>query len=363
MKVNSLKILHKTEVRGVVLDVLTDEDVQRVFQEITDRAKQMRPDADVSGVTVQPMLSSPDGVELIVGAKKDPVFGAVMIVGAGGITAELLGDRALELPPLNDRLARRMLESLRIRPLLHGYRGRPAVNIDQLIEVLMKFSYLISEFPSIAEIDVNPLLATSEAVTALDARAILDPKAESPDKQPYSHLAIRPYPDEYIRPATLVDGTKLLLRPIKPEDEPLWHRFLLSCSERSIWQRFGYLFKDTTHEMATRFCFVDYDRTMAIVAVVTDWDGPKIIGTGRLVADADHNGAEYAILVADAWQGRGLGTLLTQYCFDIARSWGIDCICVETTADNGRMQRIARRFGFKLKKTANGEQLFQAQIT
>jgi acetyltransferase len=349
-------------VQGVVLDVSTDEDVKRVFREITVRAKQMRPDADISGVTLQPMLSSPDGVELIVGAKKDPVFGAVMIVGAGGITAELLGDRSLELPPLNDRLARRMLESLRIRPLLCGYRGRPAVNIDRLIEVLMKFSYLISELPSIAEIDVNPLLATSEAVTALDARAILDPKAEAPDKQPYSHLAIRPYPDEYILPATLVDGTKLLLRPIKPEDEPLWHRFLFSCSERSIWQRFGYLFKDTTHEMATRFCFVDYDRTMAIVAEIEQAGTREIVGVARIAADADHRNAEYAVLVADAWQRRGLGSLLTDYAVEICASWRINRLFCETTAENHRMQRILIHRGFSMKERRTKEMLFEKLV-
>ena len=268
MKVHSPQIVHKTEVHGVVTGVSSDDDVRRVFDEIVDRARRMRPDADVKGVTIQAMVSSGEGLELIVGAKKDPVFGAVMMVGAGGITAEVLHDYALELPPLNERLARRMLESLRIRPLFEGYRGRSPVDLDRLVEVLMRLSYLIADNPSIAELDVNPLLVTPDGTTALDARVILDLSAARVKPRPYSHLAIRPYPEEYVRHETLRDGTNVLLRPIQPEDEPLWHRLLARCSERSLWLRFRHLFKESTHEMATRFCFVDYDRTMAIVAEV-----------------------------------------------------------------------------------------------
>jgi acetyltransferase len=355
MKIDSPQISHKTEVRGVRLGIASDEEVRHVFDEIIERAKKMRPDAQISGVTLQPMLTSADGVELIVGAKQDPVFGAVMMVGAGGITAEVLEDRSLELPPLNERLARRMLDSLRIRPLLYGFRGRPAVNIDRLVEVLMRFSYLIAENPEIAELDVNPMLVTSESVTALDARVIVRP---SESCRPYSHLAIRPYPEEYIRSVTLKDGTHMRLRPIRPEDEPHWHQFMHNCSARSLWLRFRYLFKETTHEMAARFCFVDYDRTMAIVAEIEDGGEPQIIGVARLVADADHKNTEYAVLVADAWQGRGLGSILTDFSLEICTSWGIDRIYCETTNDNNRMQSILMRRGFDLLRDGQGEQLF-----
>ncbi len=363
IKINSPQILHKTEVQGVVLGVATDEDVEQVFQDMTQRAKRLRPDAEVYGVTVQPMLASAEGIELIVGAKKDPVFGAVMMVGAGGVTAEVLGDRALELPPLNERLARRMVDSLRIRPLLYGFRGRQAINIDRLVEVLMRFSYLISENPSIAELDVNPLLVTADNVTALDARVILDRATAESKPRPYSHLAIRPYPEEYIRDVILKDGTKVLLRPIRPEDEPMWHEHLKHCSKRSIWQRFRYLFKESTHEMATRFCFVDYDRTMAIVAEIETGGTRQIIGVARLVADADHSVAEYAILLADEWQGRGLGNILTDFCFDICSTWGIDRVYAETTVDNQPMQKILRRQNFKQKKASDGEALYEAHMS
>ena len=363
MKINSPQIVHKTEVQGVALGIASDEEVEREFDEMVARARRLRPDAEVHGVTLQSMVASADGVELIVGAKKDPVFGAVIMVGAGGVTAEVLGDRKLELPPLNERLARRMLDSLRIRPLLYGFRGRRAVSIDRLVEVLMRCSYLISENPEITELDVNPLLVTADGATALDARVVLDRKIAAAGAQPYSHLAIRPYPDEYIQEAVLKDGTSLLLRPIRPEDEPMWHGLLKNCSQRSIWMRFRYLFKETTHEMATRFCFVDYDRTMAIVAEIGTGGERQLIGVARLVADADHHDAEYAILVADAWQGRGLGTLLTDYCFKICRRWGIECVLVETTADNQRMQNILRRHKFEQKTTSDGEVLYGAVLS
>ncbi len=362
LKINSPQILHKTEVQGVVLGVASDDEVQQIFKDMVERAKRLRPDAEVHGVTVQPMLAAAEGIELIVGAKKDPVFGAVMMVGAGGVTAEVLGDRALELPPLNERLARRMIDSLRIKPLLYGFRGRHAVNIDRLVEVLMRFSYLISETPSISELDVNPLLVTADGATALDARVILDRKTAESKPRPYSHLAIRPYPEEYIRNVTLKDGTKVLLRPIRPEDEPMWHEHLKHCSQRSIWQRFRFLFKESTHEMATRFCFVDYDRTMAIVSEIESEGRHEIIGVARLVADADHRSAEYAILLADEWQGRGLGNILTDFCFDICSTWGIDRVYAETTVDNQAMQKILRREHFKLKKASDGEALYEADM-
>jgi acetyltransferase len=363
IKIHSPQILHKTEVQGVALGIASDQEVERVFHEMVDRAKRLRPDADVNGVTLQPMVSSADGVELIVGAKRDPVFGAVMMVGAGGVTAEVLGDRALELPPLNDRLARRMLDSLRVRPLLYGFRGRRAVDVDRLVEVLMRFSYLISENPAIAELDVNPLLVTADGATALDARVILDRRAAESKPHPYSHLAIRPYPDEYVRRSTLTNGTAVLLRPIRPEDEPMWHQLLKNCSEHTLWLRFRYLFKETTHEMATRFCFVDYDRTMAIVAEIQEAGEPQLIGVARLVADADHGNAEYAVLVADKWQSLGLGTLLTDFCFEICGSWGIDRVYAETTTDNQRMQNILRRHHFAQTSAGNGEMLYQALLS
>lgn len=348
MKVLSPQISHKTDVGGVALDLATDAAVRAAFERIVTAARQLRPNAQVDGVTVQAMVSHPSGIELIVGAKRDPVFGVVLLVGAGGIAAELYQDCALELPPVNERLARRMLESLRSWPLLQGYRGRPAVHLERLIEVLMRLSYLVADYPEIKELDVNPLLATPQDVIALDARIILDHAAILKPVRPYSHLAIRPYPDEYRKSCRLKDGTRVLLRPIKPEDEPLWHRLLANCSQDSIWFRFRYLFKQTTHEMATRFCFIDYDREIAIVAEVENGDTRELIGVGRLVADTDHQDAEYGVLVADSSQGLGLGSLLTDYCLEICHSWRIRRVVAETAPDNQRMLSLLKHRGFQL---------------
>jgi acetyltransferase len=355
MKILSPEITHKTDVHGVALNIVNDDAVRAAFERMVASAKEKRPDARVDGVTVQPMVTHPTGYELIVGAKRDPIFGTVLMVGTGGTAAEVFKDRALELPPLSERLARRMLESLRSWPLLQGYRGRPAVNVDRLIEVLMRLSYLVADYPEIKELDVNPLLCTPEDAIALDARIILDHDALLHPVRPYSHLAIRPYPEEYTRPAKLKDGRRILLRPIKPEDEPMWHELLASCSQESIWFRFRYLFKATTHEMATRFCFIDYDREIAIVAELEEDDRRKLIGVGRLVSGADRADAEYAVLVADAYQGFGLGSMLTDYCIEIAQEWGIKKVVAETDPENHRMLELLKHRDFDLDYTVSSD--------
>ncbi len=348
LKVYSPDITHKTEVNGVMLNLATAADVSAAYDRIVQNVRERRPQARIEGVTVQPMAAIPGGVELIVGVKRDPVFGAVLLVGAGGVTAELFQDCALELPPLSERLARRMLESLRSWPLLQGYRGRPRVNIERLIEVLMRVSYLAADYPEIQELDINPLLVGKDDLVAVDARVLLDRAALSHPARPYSHLAIRPYPEEWVRQATLEDGTRVLLRPIKPEDEPMWHELLANCSRESLWFRFRYVFKGSTHDMATRYCYIDYDREIAIVAELEVEGRRQLIGVLRLVSDADHRDAEYAILVVDAWQGKGLGGILTDFGLEICKAWGIRRVVAETSPDNNRMLHVFRTREFTL---------------
>jgi acetyltransferase len=349
LKLYSPDITHKSDVGGVELNITDETAAGHAYAGILERARKKQPAARIVGVTVQPMIVHPQGRELIVGAKRDPVFGSVLLVGAGGTAAEIWQDRALELPPLNERLARRMLQSLRSWPLLQTYRGKPAVNLDQLIETLMRVSYLIAHSPEIAELDINPLLATPEGTLALDARVVLDGAAIETPPAPYSHLAIRPYPDEFIRNVKLPEGTELLLRPIQPEDEPLWRAMMRECSNETIYRRFRCLFHDVTHQMAARFCFVDYDRELAIVAEQSTPEGRRLLGVGRLVANVDHSRAEYAVLVIDAWQGRGLGSLLTDYCLAISQTWGVKYIQAETSRDNHRMVAMFQRRGFQAK--------------
>jgi acetyltransferase len=240
------------------------------------------------------------------------------------------------------------LESLKSWPLLKGYRGKPAANIDRLIEILMRFSYLVADYPEISELDVNPLLVTPDDVIALDARVVIDHDAAIHAVKKYAHLAIRPYPEEYVTERECKDGANIILRPIKPEDEPMWHELLGSCSKESIRFRFSSLIKQTTHEMASRYCYIDYDREIAIVAEVEEEDRRKLIGVGRLVADANHEEAEYAVLVADRWQGKGIGGMLTDYCVEVAKRWGVKRIVAETSKDNTRMVTTFQNRGFNI---------------
>jgi acetyltransferase len=351
MKIHSPDITHKSDVGGVMLNLEDGFMVQDGFRRMMAGIKEKAPQAQVDGVTIQNMIDSRDSVELILGIKKDPVFGTVIMVGMGGIGTELLGDRSLGFPPLNERLARRMLESLKIWPLLNGYRGRPAINVSKLLEVLIRISYLAADYPEIAELDINPLLVTPHDVVALDARIIIDRSSFDKNAEPYAHLALRPYPEKYVKKVALKDGIEAILRPIKPEDEPLWLNLLASCSKESIYSRFRYFFHWQSHEVAARFCYIDYDREIAIVAEIVENSVRKIIGIGRLIADPDHEAVEYAVLIADAWQKKEVGSILTDYCMEIARRWKLRRIVAQTTTDNRPMISVFEKRGFTVNYT------------
>ncbi|MCX6249397.1 MAG: GNAT family N-acetyltransferase [Bacteroidetes bacterium] len=348
MKVHSPDITHKSDIGGVLLNLNDDRQVRNAFDKIEANVRLRMPEARFEGVTIQKMFVSRDAVELILGIKKDDIFGTVLLVGMGGITAELFGDKALGFPPLNERLARRMLESLKIYPLLTGYRGHSPKNIDQLIQVLIRLSYLAADFPEIKELDINPLLVTSEEVIAVDARIVIDETLIGREIPEYAHLALHPYPEKYVKRERLQDGIDVLLRPIKPEDEPLWLEMIGSCSKESLYSRFRYFFHWESHEVATRYCYIDYDREIAIVAEIVQEGKRKLIGVGRLIADPDHETVEYAILVPDAWQQKDLGNLLTDFCLDIANKWNLKRIVAQTTTDNKRMISVFRKRGFEI---------------
>ena len=349
MKIYSPDITHKSDVGGVALNIKDDEMVRATFRNMVKTAAEKRPDARIDGVTIQIMVNTKEGIELIVGTKKDPVFGTVMLVGMGGVTAELFKDKRLEFPPLNEQLAHQMLKSLKIYPLLKGYRGDTPKNIDKLIEALIRMSYLAADYPEIAELDINPLVVTPTDVIALDARIVVDEEIMKKPVKEYSHLILRPYPERLIKTATLKDGTEITLRPIKPEDEPLWLELLASCSKESIYHRFRYDFYFDSHDVASQFCFIDYDREIAIVAEVEEEGLKKIIGVGRLIADPDVEVMEYAILITDAWQKKELGFTLTNYCMEIAKLRGVKILAAETTKDNKPMISVFRKLNFKIR--------------
>jgi len=347
-KIDSPDITHKSDSGGVIVDIDSDQNAKLSFQKIISSVKEKRPDARIDGITVQKMIKMKDSVELILGIKKDAVFGTVILVGAGGVTAELFGDRSLGFPPLNERLARRMLEDLRIWPLLKGYRGKAPVDLDKLIEVIIRLSYLAADYPEITELDINPLMASPEGVFALDSRIVVDLEMIGKPAEKYSHLALKPYPEEFVSDKFKADGHDVVLRPIKPEDEPLWLELLGSCSKESIYSRFRYFFQWSSHDVATRYCYIDYDREIAIVAEIEEEGKKKLVGVGRLISDPEHLIAEYAILITDKWQNKDMGGILTDYCIDIAQKWGIKKIYAQTTSDNQRMVALFKKRGFDI---------------
>ncbi len=346
IKIQSPDITHKSDMGGVALNIKDENTVWMTYKNMTGSIKQKMPEANIEGVSVQPMFDAKDAIEMILGIKKDPIFGTSIMIGMGGTAAELFMDKSLGFPPLNETLALRMIKNLKIYPLLRGYRGSEPKAIDKLIEIMIRMSYLAADYPEIAELDINPLLVTSDDAVALDARIVLDKEVIGKKIPEYSHLLLHPYPDKFIKKSKLNDGTPIVLRPIKPEDEPLWLDLLGSCSKESIYSRFRYNFHFDSHEIATQFCYIDYAREIAIVAEVEEKGEKKLIAVGRLIADPDLTTVEYAILITDAYQKRELGTILTSYCEEIAKKWKMKKIFAETTKDNKAMVAVFKKLGF-----------------
>jgi acetyltransferase len=281
LKLYSLTITHKTDVGGVQLNLRDEVAVRKAFNAIKDAVTAKAGAQHFQGVTVQPMAKL-DGYEVIIGSSVDSQFGPVLLFGTGGQLVEVFKDRALALPPLNTTLARRMMEQTKIYTALKGVRGRKPVDLAALEELMVRFSQLVVEQPWIREIDINPLLASSDRLLALDARVVLHP-ADTPESK-LSKPAIRPYPIQYVAPWILKGGEEVQIRPIRPEDEPLMVKFHQKLSERTVYMRYFQplkLSQRTAHERLTRICFVDYDREMALVTVRRGDDGePEIIAVG-----------------------------------------------------------------------------------
>ncbi len=349
LKIYSHTVTHKTDVGGVKLDLDGETAVRNAYREIEKALRACGGGEDFLGVVVEPMIAR-DGYELILGSSIDPQFGPVLLFGLGGQLVEVLQDRALALPPLNRTLARRMLERTRIYRALKGVRGRAPIDLDALEELLVRFSQLVVEQPRIQEIDINPLLVSADQIVALDARVVLHP-AEIGDVQ-LPRTAIRPYPAQYVSSLTCADGTAIMIRPIKPEDEPLMVKFHRSLSERSVRLRyFGSLSVEyrTGHERLVRTCFNDYDREIALIAERRNGNEPEILGVGRLVRVHERNEAEFGILIADAWQGIGLGTELLKRLVEVGRAEKLHRIIGRILAENTTMIEMSRKIGFALQ--------------
>ncbi len=353
LKLDSETITHKTDVGGVRLNLQDAEGVRQAFEGMRSSIQEdFRPE-DFSGAAVQQMVNL-DGYELIIGSSLDPQFGPVLLFGSGGSLVEVYRDRALALPPLTTTLARRMMERTRIFEALGGVRGRAPVDVGALEKLLVRFSQLVVEQPWIKELDINPLLASPERLTALDARIVLhDPETAEED---LPTTAIRPYPTQYVSDEETSDGAGVRVRPIRPEDEPLMVKFHESLSEQSVYMRYFHMMKldqRTAHERLTRICFIDYDREMALVAERTNPETGEreIMGVSRLSRHgAVPREAEFSVLVSDRFQRRGLGTLLVGRILEVGRAEGLRRITAEILLDNRPMQRISERLGFHLRR-------------
>jgi acetyltransferase len=350
LKLNSYTITHKTDVGGVKLNLQDSEAVRTAYDQILASVTEKVGLEHFQGVTVQPMIQV-KGYELILGSSIDPQFGPVLLFGSGGQLVEVFKDRALALPPLNTTLARRLMEQTRIYEALQGVRGQAAVDLARLEQLLVHFSQLVVEHPWIKEIDINPLQVGVHGFLALDARVILHPPemAEADLPRP----AIRPYPIQYVSPWATESGVEVMIRPIRPEDEPLLVQFHQTLSEESIYLRYFHLIKlnqRVAHERLVRICFNDYDREIALVVDRLDPEKGchQILGVGRLSKAHGVNEAEFGMLVNDHWQGQGIGTELLRRLVQVGRDEKLDRIRADILMDNGAMQQVCRKIGFQL---------------
>jgi len=363
VKLHSESLTHKTDVGGVHLNVGNADAVRQAWRAIERAVAERAGKKHFLGVSVQRMVPR-SGYELILGSSVDPQLGPVLLFGAGGELVEVFKDRALALPPLTTNLARLVMEQTKIYAALRGVRGKAAVDLPALEQLLVRFSQLVAEQPRIKEIDVNPLIVSDKQMIALDARIMLH-ESSLPDRQ-LPKLAIRPYPFQYVTPATLKDGTKITIRPIRSEDEPLMVNFHRMLSANSVYSRYFEFLKfeqRIAHERLARLCFIDYDREMALVAErrIRGNGGREIIGVGRLIRLSCANAAEFALVVGDPWQNRGLGILLLELLVKIGRAERLALISGEILPDNLAMRRVSRRAGFRLKHPS-GESFIKAEL-
>jgi acetyltransferase len=363
LKLFSKTITHKTDVGGVQLNLKDENAVRNAYRSIKSSVQALVGEEIFLGVTVQPMIKF-EGYELIIGSNLDPQFGPVLLFGTGGQLVEVFQDRSIALPPLNTTLARRMMEQTKIYKALQGVRGRKAVDLAAFEQLMVQFSQLVIEQSWIKEIDINPLLATSEELLVLDARIVLH--ESDIDEQQLPKLAIRPYPTQYATSWTMSSGISITIRPIRPEDEPLMIQFHKTLSEHSVYCRYFHFIKLSqriAHERLTRLCFIDYDREMALVA---DYYNPEtstheILAVARLSKLHGINEAEFALLVNDSYQCQGLGTELLQRLIQVGRDEKLDRITAEILSDNFAMQRVCTKQGFQILRSIDSS-IVKAEI-
>ena len=346
MKINSHDISHKSDVGGVMLNLRNAQEVRAAYQHIVDNVQRNQPSARIDGISIEPMIVKSGGRELMIGVTTDPVFGPVITFGAGGTTVEIMGDRAVALPPLNNFLVKDLIKDTRISKMLGKFRNMAAADMDALEEVLLRVSEMVCELPLIKEMDINPLILDENGALAADARIVVEFVQPTADR--YSHMAIYPYPTQLVSRWQLADGTDITIRPIRPEDAQLVQKFVHDLSDETKYFRFMNSLQELTESMLVRFTQIDYSREMALIAVTEDKDREIQLGVARYAINPDGETCEFALVVADNITGKGLGNKLMSSLMDAARDKGLKVIEGEVLNNNHNMLKLMNRLGFTM---------------
>ncbi len=363
LKIDSPDISHKSDVQGVALNVMNGASARDTYTDMVERVGRLQPHARINGVTVQRMARSRRGREIYIGLVTDDPFGPVIVFGAGGTMIELIHDRAMELPPLNQFLARRLIERSRVAETLLEWRGASAVDMDAIEQVLLRVSEMVCELPQLREMDINPLIVDESGAVAVDARIVIDSARSSlsPGSSPYNHLAILPYPARYEQVWPLRGGGEYMVRPIHPDDAQMLQDLMSHLSPESRYFRFVSSISELPPQMLARFTLIDYDREMALVAVFKDrkvgengeiTETERIVGVSRYITNPDQTSCEFALVVADDANGKGLGSRLMESIMDVAREKGLAEIEGLILANNAPMLKLMKSLGFAIKRYA-----------
>jgi acetyltransferase len=347
MKIHSPDITHKTDAGGVILNLDSAQAIRNAYHQIIDNVKRFRPNVKIDGVAIEAMVGKPNGRELMIGVTSDPIFGPVITFGAGGTMVEVMGDRSVTLPPLNNFLVKDLIQGTHIVKMLGQFRHMPAINMDALESVLLRVSEMICELPMLAEMDINPLIVDENGVLAADARVVIEYKSLSSD--PYAHMAICPYPTYLISDWQLADGTNITIRPIRPEDAKLVQAFVKNLSEESRYFRFMNTIHELSHEMLVRFTQIDYSREVALIAVTGgDQDQEVELGVARYSTNPDGESCEFALVIADNMSGKGLANKLMNSLIEVAREKGFKTMQGEVLSNNVHMLNLMKNLEFEI---------------
>jgi acetyltransferase len=351
LKICSRDIPHKSDCNGVALDLKTGRDVITAYRQIMENARQRFPDAHITGVTVQAMQEQAD-VELIIGARKDPQFGPVIVFGMGGVLTEVFRDISMGLPPLNRMLADHLIGKTRVASVLKGFRNIRPIDMARLEELLIRTGRLVTDFPEIQALDINPLMVKNGTLTAVDARVFIAPATVPPPM----HLIISSYPWQYETRGETVDGQPFFIRPIRPSDADLLIEHFHSLSSQSRYMRFFSPLKELSRDMLIKLTQIDYDREIALVALMGKNDSQTMVGVSRIIVFPDQTQAEFAIAVSDQWQGKGIGSSLLTQCLKAARQMGIHRVMGVVLSENTQMLKLGKKLGFSIHRVPGGSE-------